>query len=87
MNGVALQRNGLAEILSSLPLEDMRWAVEYLTGKIKSAYAIPASIEKSRGWQKHQISPEVMAMTFHKRKNVSGNYKEELTNALEEKYQ
>lgn len=86
MNGVVLRHNGLSELLSALPHEDMKWAVEYLQDKIRTASAASGTTKHYKSWHDHMVSEEVMSMTFRNRKEVSGNYKEELTKALEEKY-
>lgn len=86
MNGVTLQRNGLSEILSTLSLEDMKWAVDYLKAKIKAVRPAATAADHTQDWRAHNVSPEVMRMTFRNRKNVSGNYKEDIAKALEEKY-
>lgn len=37
-------------------------------------------------WHKYQVSPETMAMTFEKRKDIPGDYDTELQNGLAERY-
>ena len=42
--------------------------------------------KKKHVWWDYPVSPEVMAMTFKHRKSITDNYKQDLYNALEEKY-
>jgi hypothetical protein len=40
----------------------------------------------SHSWDNYELSPEILAMTPKRRHNISGNYKAELSDLLEEKY-
>ena len=42
--------------------------------------------EKPHHWDNYELSPEILAILPQKRHNIYGDYKEEVTEILEEKY-
>ena len=42
--------------------------------------------EKFHHWDNYELSPEILAILPQKRHNIYGDYKEEVTEILEEKY-
>jgi len=89
MNTLVSSKNHLASILSSLSIEDKAWAIKFLADNMltheqkASSKALTNSMPQ---WWNRTVSPEVLSMTMRNRKHVSTNYKDELTEILEEKY-
>ena len=54
---------------------------------IRMAYASEKKVsEKPHHWDNYELSPEILAIVPKKRHSVYGDYKEEVTEILEEKY-
>ena len=52
----------------------------------KSSVAVTSSGPMFQEWAEYEVSPEVMAMTFAERKDISEDYEAELQRELAEKY-
>lgn len=81
--------NKLWSFLQSLSMtaNNERWLAERL---LESADAKSRKKEETKpvvsSWANYQLSPEIINMTLSNRKKVSGNIKEALYAAMEEKY-
>lgn len=54
---------------------------------IRLAFASEKKVsEKPHHWDNYELSPEMLSILPQKRHNVYGDYKEEVTEILEEKY-
>ena len=81
-----IPQGGLLSMLSTISIDDIPLAVKYLADKLVRAQAADVVKQTIHTWDSYQLSDEVRAMAPLERKNVYGNYDEELTSVLEEKY-
>lgn len=89
MNTLVSSKSYLASILSSLSIEDKAWAIKFLADNMLThGQKAPNKAHTSPmpQWWDRTVSPEVLSMTMRDRKHVSTNYKDDLTEILEEKY-
>ncbi|MBQ3690190.1 MAG: hypothetical protein II937_10095 [Bacteroidales bacterium] len=96
-----ITKSHLKDIYTSLDNTQIVWSIKFLTdilaGQKSEHQKVVIEEEKDEPkeeipdpkpiWWDYPISPEVMAMAPKERKFVSGNYKEDLYNALVEKYE
>ncbi len=81
-----IPQGGLFNMLSTISIDDIPLAVKYLADKLVRAQAAGDVKQTIHTWDNYQLSDEVRAMAPLERKNVYGNYDEELASILEEKY-
>ena len=89
MNTLVSSKSYLASILSSLSIEDKAWAIKFLADNMlthEQKASNKAHTSPMPQWWDRTVSPEVLSMTIRNRKHVSTNYKDDLTEILEEKY-
>lgn len=89
MNTLVSSKNYLASILSSLSIEDKAWAIKFLADNMlmhEQETSSKTFAKPMPQWWNRTVSPEVLSMTIQHRKHISTNYKDELTEILEEKY-
>jgi len=81
-----MSRNSLLSMLSTVRVEDIPMAIKYLVDKLSSARKNDVSDNTAHIWDGYQLSAEVIAMAPDQRKSIYGDYKEEISELLEEKY-
>ena len=77
-----IPRNGLLSMLSSVSIEDIPMAIKYLVDKLATVRKHEAVDTSSHVWDDYQLSAEVIAMAPAKRKNIYGDYADELIDVL-----
>ena len=77
-----IPRNGLLSMLSSVSIEDIPMAIKYLVDKLATVRKYEAVDTSSHVWDDYQLSAEVIAMAPAKRKNIYGDYADELIDVL-----
>lgn len=88
MDTYTLSKGYLSTLLASLSVEEKAWAIKFLTDHlaVHSSKKVHKRRSYSEAWRNYTISPEVMAMTISRRKDLSDDYRQGLTELLEEKY-
>lgn len=81
-----MPRNRLLSVLSTVSIDDIPMAIKYLVDKLSSARKKEEVDSSIHIWDDYQLSTEVIAMAPARRKNIYGDYKETLSDLLEEKY-
>ena len=81
-----MSRNSLLSMLSTVRVEDIPMAIKYLVDKLSSARKKEVPDNTAHIWDGYQLSAEVIAMAPDQRKSIYGDYKEEISELLEEKY-
>lgn len=92
MNTATINRDYLSKIFATMNLTDTTWAIKTLTERLYLfglAAEAKAPAQKSEAWQR-PLPEAVLKMTMKHRKRVSyetaEDYRDDLTNILEEKY-
>jgi len=92
MNTVTINRDYLSKIFATMSPTDTTWAIKTLTERLSlfgQTSNVEAPTQENKSWQR-PLPKAVINMTMKHRKRVSyenvEDYKDDLTNILEEKY-
>ena len=81
-----MPRSTLLSMLSTVSVEDIPMAIKYLVDKLSMARKKEKTDSAIHVWDNYQLSAEVIDMAPTQRKNIYGDYKEEIAEILVDKY-
>lgn len=82
------RRQQITDIASTMSREDMAWAIKFLTNCMMASKVSASSVENEKrpSWWNRPITEATKSLMPKVRQDLGDNYKEELTDILEDKY-
>ena len=82
------RRQQITDIASTMSREDMAWAIKFLTNRMMASSNISPTIDtdKRPSWWNRPLTEATKSLMPKERHDLGDDYKEELTDILEEKY-